>query len=237
MRFSFYINYRALKNKCRKGGPFDHPNRIKIFQRLTMQEDRKKKKQPCCSLLCNRAAQLVKERQFSRHEDWRFTIKGSKNHDIGSKIGSIPLPNSNLFEIHGSIFKPHPSRNPGQTSVVRITHGVLFFCIGKNTLYGLFSHGIEFLAPFGFSQLFDQIEIFLPDMCCEHPLPTFICATNSSAGTVFADFGRTAVSQFPFFACGRMPQFMSSGTGKTVCCCKVSKIPRLKLIFFPLYRV
>ena len=71
-------------------------------------------------------------------------------------------------------------------------------------------------------------------MCCEHPLPTFICATNSSAGTVFADFGRTAVSQFPFFACGRMPQFMSSGTGKTVCCCKVSKIPRLKLIFFPL---
>ena len=39
-------------------------------------------------------AQLVKERQFSKYEDWRFIIKGSKNHDIGSKIGSIPLPNS-----------------------------------------------------------------------------------------------------------------------------------------------
>ena len=103
--------------------------------------------------------QLVKERQFSKHEDWRFIIKRGKNHDIGSKIRSIPLPNSNLFEIHGSIFKPHPSRNPGQTSVVRIPHGVLFFCISKNTLYGLFSHGIEFLATFGFSQMFDQIEM------------------------------------------------------------------------------
>ena len=96
--------------------------------------------------------------------------------------------------------------------MVRITHGVLFFCIGKNTLYGLVPHGIEFLASFGFSQLFDQIEIFLPDMSCEYPLSAFICATNSSAGAVFAAFGRTAVSPFPFFACGRMPQFMSSGT-------------------------
>ena len=32
--------------------------------------------------------------------------------------------------------------------------------------YGLFFHGIEFLATFGFSQMFDQIEIFLPDMSC-----------------------------------------------------------------------
>ena len=98
-----------------------------------------------------------------------------------------------------SIFKPLPSRNPCQTLVVRITHGALFFFIGKNTLYGLFSHGIELLATFGFSQLFDQIEIFLPDMRCEHPLSAFICATNSSAGTVLADFGRAAVGPFPFF--------------------------------------
>ena len=144
---------------------------------------------PWASPYRTRPFQLVKKRQFSKHEDWRFIIKRGKNHDIGSKIRSIPLPNSNLFEIHGSIFKPHPSRNPGQPSVVRIPHGVLFFCISKNTLYGLFSHGIEFLATFGFSQMFDQIEIFLPDMSCEYPLSALICATNSSAGTVFADFG------------------------------------------------
>ncbi|MDY4396831.1 MAG: hypothetical protein SPE62_07320, partial [Oscillospiraceae bacterium] len=54
--------------------------------------------------------QLVKKRQFSKHEDWRFIIKGSKNRYIGNKIGSISLPNGDLFEIHGSIFKSHPYR-------------------------------------------------------------------------------------------------------------------------------
>lgn len=156
-------------------------------------------------VLC-RAAGKEKVRQFSRPKAGHSIIKGSKNHYIESKNGSIQLPNSSLFEIHGSIFKPRPSRNPGQTSVVCITHGVLSFCIGKNTLYGLFSYVIEFLATFDFSQFFDQIEIFLPDMSCAYPLSAFICATSSFVGTVFADFGRTAASPFPFFACGRMPR-------------------------------
>ena len=51
--------------------------------------------------------QLVKERQFSKYEDWRFIIKGSKNHDIGSKIGSIPLPNSYLAERISNLFSVH----------------------------------------------------------------------------------------------------------------------------------
>ena len=156
-------------------------------------------------VLC-RAAGKEKVRQFSRPKAGHSIIKGSKNHCIESKNGSIQLPNSSLFEIHGSIFKPRPSRNPGQTSVVCITHGVLSFCIGKNTLYGLFSYVIELLATFDFSQFFDQIEIFLPDMSCAYPLSAFICATSSFVGTVFADFGRTAASPFPFFACGRMPR-------------------------------
>lgn len=156
-------------------------------------------------VLC-RAAGKEKVRQFSRPKAGHSIIKGSKNHCIESKNGSIQLPNSSIFEIHGNIFKPRPSRNPGQTSVVCITHGVLSFCIGKNTLYGLFSYVIELLATFDFSQFFDQIEIFLPDMSCAYPLSAFICATSSFVGTVFADFGRTAASPFPFFACGRMPR-------------------------------
>ena len=156
-------------------------------------------------VLC-RAAGKEKVRQFSSPKAGHSIIKGSKNHCIESKNGSIQLPNSSLFEIHGNIFKPRPSRNPGQTSVVCLTHGVLSFCIGKNTLYGLFSYVIELLATFDFSQFFDQIEIFLPDMSCAYPLSAFICATSSFVGTVFADFGRTAASPFPFFACGRMPR-------------------------------
>lgn len=162
--------------------------------------------QRVCAISFDAAWGEEKVRQFSRPKDGRSIIKGSKNHYIESKNGSIPLPNSSLFELHGNIFKPHPSRNPGQTSVVCITHGVLSFCIGQNTLYGLFSYVIELLATFDFSQFFDQIEIFLPDMSCAYPLPAFICATSSFVGTVFTDFGRTAVSPFPFSACGRMPR-------------------------------
>ena len=118
--------------------------------------------------------QLVKERQFSKHEDWRFIIKGGKNHDIGSKIGSIPLPNSNLFEIHGSIFKPHPSRNPGQTSVVCVTHCVFLFRIRKDPLNGFFSPGVNSFAQIGLSDVLHNVQVFLPDMCGVYPLPLFI---------------------------------------------------------------
>ena len=110
---------------------------------------------------------LVKERQFSKHEDWRFIpLNRAKNHDIGSKIRSIPLPNSNLFEIHGSIFKPFTARRkPGPDLGGAYTAWRAFFCISKNTHYGLFSwHRVP--CHVRFSQMFDQIEIFLPDMSC-----------------------------------------------------------------------
>ena len=54
----------------------------------------------------------------------------------------------------------------GQTSVVRISHCVLLFRIRKYTLYRFFSHGIYLFPEFGLSQLFNQIEIFLPYMRC-----------------------------------------------------------------------
>ena len=37
-------------------------------------------------------------------------------------------------------------------------------------------------------------------MGCEYPLSVFICTTNASAGTIFADLGGTAVSSFSIFA-------------------------------------
>ena len=55
-----------------------------------------------------RSFQPVKERQFSLCESWRFSrIKeeiGQKNNEIRA----APLPEGQFFEIHSSIFKPHP---------------------------------------------------------------------------------------------------------------------------------
>lgn len=67
-------------------------------------------------------------------------------------------------------------------------------------------------------------------MGCEHPLSVFICTTNASAGTIFADLGGTAVSSFSIFAGSRMSQFMSSGADKAVIYHIVGEIPRLERI-------
>ena len=149
-----------------------------------------------------------------------------EEHSIKSgKRQSIPLPNGYLFEIHGSILEPHPSGHPGQTSVVCISHGVLFFCVSKDTLNGFFSHGINFLATLGFTQLFHQIKIFLPDMCGKHPLSVFVCSANCSAWTVFTDFSGTTVSSLALFAGGRVLQFVASGTDKAVIYQVIGEIP------------
>lgn len=47
---------------------------------------------------------------------------------------AVPEPICQLFQIHGSIFKPGPLRNAGQASVVGITHRVFFFGIRKYPL-------------------------------------------------------------------------------------------------------
>ena len=99
--------------------------------------------------------QPVKERQFSLCESWRFSRIKEEIGQKNKEIRAAPLPEGQFFKIHGSIFKPHPCRDTGQTSVVCIAHGMFFFCIRKNTLNGLLSHGIDFFAAFRFPQLFN----------------------------------------------------------------------------------
>ena len=99
--------------------------------------------------------QPVKERQFSLCESWRFSRIKEEIGQKSKEIRAAPLPEGQFFEIHSSIFKPHPCRDTGQTSVVCIAHGMFFFCIRKNTLNSLFSHGIDFFAAFRFPQLFN----------------------------------------------------------------------------------
>ena len=69
--------------------------------------------------------QPVKERQFSLCESWRFSRIKEEIGQKNKEIRAAPLPEGQFFEIHSSIFKPHPSRSPGQTSVVCVTHAAL----------------------------------------------------------------------------------------------------------------
>ena len=55
---------------------------------------------------------------------------------------SFPTPNRQLFQVHGSKLKLDPSCDAGQASVVGITHGVFFFCVGEDPLDRFLAHGI-----------------------------------------------------------------------------------------------
>ena len=147
------------------------------------------------------------------------------------KSRSFATPDCQFFEIHGSKFKPHPACNPGQTSVVCITHGVFFLCIRKGTFNRLFSFGVNLLPHICFSDLLCQIQIFLPDVCLQNLLSFCVCSTLPATWTSPAFFGCASVYSFSFFGrCGVTKRF-PLGAGKGVRGWIISVIPGAVSVF------
>lgn len=111
--------------------------------------------------------QLVKEPLLSCGESGGSVAIWEKISKYQLGNGGPPTPICQLFQIHGSKFKPDPSGDGGQASVVCITHGVFLFCVRKDPLNGLLALCINFFPAICFSYLFDQIQILLPDVGCE----------------------------------------------------------------------
>ena len=111
---------------------------------------------------------------MSRQSVKEVRVLGKKNTDFwyikrefGKKpeeTGVFPTPICQLFQIHGSIFQPDPSCNRSQTSVVRITHRVFFFRIGKDPFNRFLSERIQVFALFRLPDLLGKLQVFLPDM-------------------------------------------------------------------------
>ena len=102
--------------------------------------DRRKKRD---SGVIQSPSQSVKEPLYSEGEGKSFGIK-REEESKKTRGQSRPLaPEGQLFQVHGSILKPDPSCHCGQNSMVRISHGVLFLCVGKDTLNGFFSLCVE----------------------------------------------------------------------------------------------
>ena len=118
--------------------------------------------------------------------------------------GVFPAPICQLFQVHGSKFKPDPSGDGGQASVMCITHGVSLLRIRKDPFNGFFALCIYFFCTIRFSYLFDQIQILLPDVRCVYLLPLFICAAFRLAGTISALRRCASVDSFPLPVGGRM---------------------------------
>ena len=109
-----------------------------------------------------------------------FPQKSGKQREKASEKGVLPTPICQLFQVHGSEFKPDPSCDGGQASVVCITHRVFLLRVCKDPFNGFFALRINLLRTFRFAYLFNRIQILLPDMCGVYLLPFFIRTTFSS---------------------------------------------------------
>ena len=148
--------------------------------------------------------QSVKEPQFSLGENWGFGVFRRPNKQYSRENGVIPTPICQLFQIHGSIFKPDPSRDCGQASVVCISHCVLLFCICKDTLNRLFALCINIFRTLCLSYLLYQIQILLPKVSCVFLLSLFIRSTLFLTRTIDTFFRCTAVGSLSVPVCSCM---------------------------------
>src|SRR5699024_4332622 len=94
---------------------------------------------------------------------------------------------------HGSKFKLHPVCHLSQASILRVTHGMLFFCISKYTLDLLFSQPIKFLVWLHMSGIFCHLDIVVPNMPCHRFLTLCTFSTHRSCRTTLTHVGAAFV--------------------------------------------
>jgi hypothetical protein len=68
---------------------------------------------------------------------WVLIANGKENSENPGRCTMVPP--CQLFEIHGSKFKLYPVCHLSQASVLRITHSVFFFGVGKDPFNGFFA--------------------------------------------------------------------------------------------------
>lgn len=178
------------------------------------------------------AAQLVKEPSFLLSKSEGFAVFGQKQRENKARIRTFPAPFCQLFQIHRSIFKPHPVRYPGQTSMMCITHRVFLFCVGKDTFYGFLAHRIDFFASLRSPKLLDEIQILLPNVR-GYDLPAFfIGAAQRFERAILAVLRITSVGSLSVSVCRRMPQYAAMRTNEMVFFGIVIIFPRFVSAFF-----
>src|SRR5699024_5799884 len=119
---------------------------------------------------------------------------------------SFPTPNRQLFQVHGSKLKLDPSCDAGQASVVGITHGVFFVCVGEDPLDRYLADGIYSLGKVGFADRLSNVQEFLPDVALEYFLALFTCTALFPARAAAAGFWHAAVEPFSIPVCCGVPQ-------------------------------
>ena len=103
-------------------------------------------------------SQSVKEPVLSASESRGSSVSCWEMNKNEGENGVLPTPLGQFFQIHGSIFKPDPSCDCGQASVVCITHCVFLFCIRKDTLNPSFLCILYTASPESFHRLRSSLQ-------------------------------------------------------------------------------
>ena len=93
------------------------------------------------------------------------------------------------FEIHSNKFKPRPIRNLGQTPIIRITHTVFFFGVGKDPLNGFLVLRVKKPVLRGVPGVIGQSCVVLPDVAQDSFQTVFGVGAQVPGGTLGADWG------------------------------------------------
>ena len=144
------------------------------------------------------------------------SVRVRQREQDSRKRGVVPTPICQLFQIHGSIFEPDPSRDCGQASVMCMSHRVF-----------LLSHRVDRFPSLRLSKLLHNIQVLLPDMCGQRLLPLLIGAAFCPAWAVPASGRGTSVYAFSVSVRGRMPQAFPSGADIGVVYRVIGIVPRL----------
>ena len=150
-----------------------------------------------------------------------------------STNGVFPTPYRQFFEIHGSKFKPDPSCDSGQASVVCITHRVSFLRVRKDPFNRLLALCVNCFRTIRFSYLLHEIQILLPDVRRMDFLPLFICTAFRFARSASALLRRASVGPLSIPVRRSVPQDPAPWAGIGVIRRIVGIFPRLVSVLPP----
>ena len=148
--------------------------------------------------------------------------------------GVLPTPVRQLFQIYGSIFKPDPSCDCGQTSVVCITHGVFLLGVREYTLNALLALSVELFGVFVLSDFLRQIQILLPDVGGQQLLALLICSAHGLAWTIPAILRGASVGPFAVLVRGGMAKTLPLWTNIFILHSVIGIVPGLVSILLAL---
>ena len=104
-------------------------------------------------------------------------------------MGIIPVPFSELFQVHGNKSKFHPVRNLSQACVSGISHAMFLFGICKNTLNGFFPCFVHSLVDRSVPNIVSHFFVFFPDVSGNRFNAVFVFCIKMFGGTVGTYFG------------------------------------------------